>query len=406
MAQDKSKSSFRKFISSDVQIIKNPDYFKITFTPMQILERKETFEFYREVGIFMKYKKPNNLLMKGFPGSGKTVTVNFVLQQIDEIKDNIDTLQVNCNDKSAVDVLKVLTDERSKSNFDALMKLFLTGLKRDTLIVMDEVDRSNKIGRLLYYLSRPTEMIPSFNKNISVVLISNNIHWEDNLKDSLRSSLQLKTVIFNPYTKASIMKILKTRIKDGFVNDKAISSDLIERVAEACVKERRGDCRVAIEAVFYAAQTAEAQGRRMIQEDDIRKALKIAISKSDKALVQKLKDNQLLVLYLVCSTSSRTLEEMHKGFVEAIRNEKLKIEPVTKVMVFHILNYLDDLCLINKKIEVTMENNIPRRSTQITCNVDRTTVLEELVIRGLRLSAEETIHERKSEVVLDNAEEK
>lgn len=352
MAQEKSKSKFRSFISGDVKIIKNPDYFKITFTPLQIIERKETFEFYREIGIFMKYKKPNNLLLKGFPGSGKTVTVNFVLKEIDEVKDKINALTVNCNDKSSLEILRVLTNERSKSNFDSLMNQFLENITEDTMIVFDEVDRSNKIEKLLYYLSRPTEIKPKFDKNISLVLISNNLHWEENLKDSVRSSLQLKTIIFNPYSETEIKNIIKTRIKNGFIDEKAIDKELIDSIASICVKERRGDCRVAIEAVFYSAQIAESHNRKIIEKEDVRKALKLAINNSDKSLVQKLKDNQLLILYLVSSIKFNTLDEIHKSYLETIKKERLKIEPITKVMVFHIVNYLDDLCLINKKILV------------------------------------------------------
>lgn len=390
MEQKDKKTGFRDFISEEVKIIKNPDFFKITFTPEQIIDRKVTFDFYREVAIFVKYKKPNNLLLKGFPGSGKTVTANFVLREIDEIKDNINTSIINCNDKSSLDVLRVLTKEPSKGNFNTLMINFLEKLDKDTLIVLDEIDRSNKIEKLLYYLSRPTELKKDFDKNISVVLISNNLHWEDNLKDSVRSSLQLKTIVFNPYSVPEIKKILKDRIKFGFVDTKAISQEIIDFISEQCVKERRGDCRVALESVFYSAQIAESQNRDKIEIDDVRKAIKTARYKSDKLLVEKLKDNQLLTLYLVCDTKFNTLEDLHKNYIEVIKNERMNIEKITREMIFHIINYLEDLCLINKKISIVMDNkNIPRRNTNIICNIETNLVVDELIIRGLRLSQKE-----------------
>lgn len=58
-------------------------------------------------------------------------------------------------------------------------------------------------------------------------------------------------------------------------------------------------------------------------------------------------------------------------------------------MIFHIINYLDYLCLINKTIPIVMDNNIPRRNTKITCNIDTNLVIAELIIRGLRLSQKE-----------------
>ncbi len=392
MEEDNQKSKFRSFISP-ATIIKNPEYFKITHTPSQIVERKETFDFYRELATFMKYKKPNNILLKGYPGSGKTVTVNFVLKEISDVKDNITSVIVNCNAKSPLEVMKTLIMQFNKTqpigNFTTLSKQFFKSLDKDILIVLDEIDRSVKIEKLLFNLSRPTEVVSDFKHNISIVIISNNLHWEDNLKDYIRSSLQLKQITFNPYSENEIKKILKVRIRRGFIDENAIDKSFIDSIAQICVKRRRGDCRVAIEAVFYAAQNAEANKRSNIIEEDIKKALKLAIDQSDKMLVQKLRDNQLLILYVLCSHQKENLEEIHENYMNILKSDKLKIEPITKIMVFHIINYLDDLCLIDKKIVVSLDDKkIPRRNMNITCNVNQGTVIDELSVRDLRLSNE------------------
>ena len=52
------KSRFEDIVSAEQTIIKNPDYFKVTFTPDEIIERRETFELYKELSIFTKYRKP------------------------------------------------------------------------------------------------------------------------------------------------------------------------------------------------------------------------------------------------------------------------------------------------------------------------------------------------------------
>jgi Cdc6-like AAA superfamily ATPase len=358
----------------------------------------------------MKYKKPNNILLKGFPGSGKTVTVNFVLKEIDEIKDNLDSIIINCNDKTSLDVIKSLIvqtrkDNLVRGNFNELIKIFLEGIQKDILIVLDEVDRSNKMEKLLYYLSRPSEIFPDFKKNISVVLISNNLGWEENLRDSIRSSLQLKKITFNPYSENEIKKILNVRIKKGLFDSEAIEKSLIDLIAKTCVKKRRGDCRVAIESVFYSAQIAESNDRNYVLREDVKKALGFAIDKSDKVLVEKLRDNQLMILYLLCSSKFNNLEELHFHYIDIIKKEKLKIDSITKVMVFHIINYLDNLCLIDKKVTVSMDkNNIPRRNIDITCKVNAGIVIDELSIRGLRLANEYV--PQNSKVDSSNTEDK
>ena len=206
------------------------------------------------------------------------------------------------------------------------------------------------------------------------------------MRDDIRSSLQLKTITFNSYSEYEIKNILKERIKHGFNNIKAISNELIELIARIISKDKRGDCRVAIEALFNSAQLAESKNRNEIAQEDMRQALRIAINKSDKVLVSKLKDNQLLVLYLVTNLEFKSLDDLHKSYRDTIQKEKMNIESITRVMIFYIINYLDDLCLIEKSVITEMEGGVPRKRTKIIPKVDKEVVLDELVIRGLRLS--------------------
>src|SRR3989344_471437 len=383
------KSKFEDIVKVDQAIIKNPDYFKTTYTPEEIIERKETYELYRELSIFTKYRKANNILLKGFPGSGKTVTINIIIKHMEKLFQDIQVFSVNCNDKSSSDILKNLLGGNAKGNIHSLMNKFLDSINKDTLLIMDEIDRSNQIESLLYYLSRPTEAKKNFNKNISIILISNNLRWEDSIKkDSIRSSLQLKTLVFNPYSENEIKHIIRERVKQGFHDYKAILDESIDLIAKRVSEEKKGDCRVAIEAVFNAAQIAESKKRNQIHKEDVQEALKKAINNSDKVLISKLKDNQLLTLYVVSTFDFNTIEDIHKNFVETIIKERLDIERITTVMVFHILNYLDDLCLIEKLVTTEMESGTPRKGTKIKLNIDRGLILDELIIRGLRLTRE------------------
>lgn len=382
------KSRFKEFVTTEQTIVKDINYFKLSYTPEEIIERKETFELYRELSIFTKYRKSNNIILKGFPGSGKTVTINFIRKELSELFKDIDVIFDNCSNKSTLDILKILINEDIKGNSYKLKQKFLESIKKDTLIILDEIDRSNKIEDLLYFLSRPKEIDKDFDKNISLVLISNNLRWEENLRDSIRSSLQLKQIIFSPYSKNELRKIIKDRIKKGLKDTNAISEESINLISEIVSREKKGDCRVAIEAIFYAAQIAESKNKNEISKEYIHEALKNAINQSDKLLINKLKDNQLLTLYVVSYFKYESLDEIHKSFVATIKKDNLKIDAITKVMIFHIINYLDDLCLIHKTIETKIEEGIPRRRTKIQMSVNPELIIDELAIRGLRLSKE------------------
>jgi Cdc6-like AAA superfamily ATPase len=380
-------SKFRAIVQTDALIIKDPNYFKITYTPKQIIERKETYELYRGLSIFTRYRKANNLLLKGFPGSGKTVTVNFITNEIKAIDTNIDVKIINCSNKTPNDILKVFNDNSAKGSFHNMMNTFLQTMEKDTLIILDEIDRSIKVNDLLYYLSRPTELFQQFSKNISLILISNNLHWEDNLRDDIRSSLQLKTIVFDPYSESELKNILNDRIKNGYKNPEAISKDLIDLIAKRVSDNKGGDCRVAIEAVFYAAQFAEMKKNPQIEKEHVYEALKIAINESDKMLISKLQDNQLLTLFVVSQFQYKSIDEIREHYIHVIKNDKLNIEPISTVMIFHIVNYLNDLCLIKKSIITDMgEDKIPKNRTNIEVKVDKQLILDELVMRGLRLA--------------------
>ena len=389
MAENK-KTQLKKFIltESSKRIISNPNVFKQTYTPDLIVERRETTDFYREISVFINYRKPSHLIIKGFPGSGKTVTVNFLADELKKEKQDIEVFTENCSAKSSVDVLQNLTKEFSTTNFQDLKKIFAERLSKDAIIILDEIDRSNiRIEDLLYFFSRPKELIPDFNKNINLILISNNFRWEEGLQDKTRSSLQLKPLIFAPYSVPQIINILKSRTKKGFINEKAISEELIKKIAEDTERIKKGDCRVAIETLFYAAQNAEMDGRDEIIEKDITKALKISIEQADREKLTKLKDNQLLILYSMLYEDELTLTDAYKNYVEIIKEENLPVKPVSKIMVFWILDILENIGLIDKRIDMKKDiRGIPRRNIKIKLKVSHDIIFNELSLRDLRLN--------------------
>jgi len=384
--EKKPHSKFYKYLVKGKFIIKDSDCFKDNIPP-QIFERKEIDDFYRELSIFINYRKPNNILLKGHPGSGKTVTINFVNEMLKkEEKQDIDVFIINCYGKTSYDILRDLTDGEARTTIRDSTEYFLKNLKKDSIIFLDEIDRSNKIDDLLYLLSRPKEVYDNFNKNINLVLVSNNFAWQDSLVTKIRSSLQLKDVIFQPYKSNEIKNIIYQRIKPGFINPASISAELIETISNRVAIERRGDCRLALDIIFYAASEAEREKQQEISIKHVEKALSLAVNYRDKQIVSKLKDDQLLTLLAVCYNNVKSLEDLHKRYSSIVTNNKLAIKIKGKVMIFHFLNHLDDLGLVDKKINFVVEKNLQRRSLNVKCRINRNIVLDELNIRGLQLT--------------------
>ncbi|MBI2558826.1 AAA family ATPase [Candidatus Woesearchaeota archaeon] len=383
------KNKFERYMLKPHLIIKDPSIFKIDSAPPKIIDRRESEEFYKQLSVFVGYRKPNNLLIKGYPGSGKTVTINFAMQQLKRIKPDIEIIQIQCYGKSSSNILKfILKNDAPQKSLEIMMKTFLEKLKNDCIIVFDEIDRSDRILYMLYHLSRPKELVPSFNKNINLILISNNLAWEESLPDRIRSSLQLTEIVFPPYGINEIQNIIKQRIRLGFKDPKAISDELINFISQKVLEEKRSDSRLAIEIIFNTALEAESDGEATINLKHINSALKSSIYALDKQMISKLDDHQLLTLCATCLNNISSVEDLYKSYSSLIKDNRLNIKAKGKVMVVHhYLNYLDDVGAIDKRIDVAMtKDNVPRKSLKTKCKIDRQLVLEELSIRGLRLT--------------------
>ena len=383
--EGKIKSRFDKYIIKENLIIKDSTFFKDD-TPPKMVERKEIDDFYRELGVLVNYRKPNSILWKCYPGSGKTVTINFVKEVLEQEKKDIEVFIINCYGKSSYDILKNLSEGVTQVSIQNLVERFLKQLKKDCIIFLDEIDRSNRIDDLLYLLSRPKEIVKDFDKNINLVLVSNNFAWQESLPDKIRSSLQLKNIIFRSYKANDIKNILNQRIKWGFFERSSISDELVDTISHRVEIERKGDCRVALDVIFYAALEAEREGQKQISEKHVEKALSIAVNNRDKQIISKLKDEQLLTLLAVCFNNIGSLEDLHKKYTDIIISNKLAVKTKSKIMIFHMLNHLTDLGLVDKNIEVTMEKNLQRRTLNAKCRINKVAVIDELNIRGLRLT--------------------
>lgn len=112
----KRKSKFDKYFTHENLIFKDPSYFKLDSIPPNFIERKENDEFYRELSVFINYRKSNNLLIKGYPGSGKTLITNVVMDTLKRLKSDIQVFSVNCYGHSSSDILAILTQSKSKKS--------------------------------------------------------------------------------------------------------------------------------------------------------------------------------------------------------------------------------------------------------------------------------------------------
>jgi cell division control protein 6 len=257
--------------------IKRPDLLSAGFVPEIIPHRdSEIHALSLALAPALKGYKPNNMFIFGTVGTGKTITVRFVLGELskaaESVKKQIKTIYVNCKMKRTTDteyrllaaILKdfgVIVPETGLSTDCLYRRFFEAAAGRTVIIALDEIDslvRKSGDG-FLYNLSRAEG-------NISLIGITNNLNWKDCLDPRIKSSLAEEEMVFKPYNAAQLADILTARAKAALDID---VDDVIINKCAAIAAQEHGDARRALELLRVSVETAEREGCETVLEEHV-----------------------------------------------------------------------------------------------------------------------------------------
>ena len=223
--------------------IKNLTAFDINSKPDESYFYKR--KIYEELGsnllYFLHYGMRTHSFMTGVRGSGKTTTINMLVEEIKNSgKYDFEVLYINC--KGLKRSYDVITKSLFKGNkfrgkdpiYEAANHFAQFGDKK-FIMILDEVDNLTD-DDLLYHISRN----PSF-KNIQLVMITRKPKFLEKISEDVLSSLQLKFFHFDSYSKEELYTILSMRADKGL---KKYNKHLLKKIAEMNVKEAYSDVRV------------------------------------------------------------------------------------------------------------------------------------------------------------------
>jgi cell division control protein 6 len=216
-----------------------------------------------------------NVYVAGVPGTGKTLTARYVLDQLKEhVREaglRVHAAYVNAG-RTRSPYFTLLEAARSLGvdappsgwQFSRLKMEFEKRRGGEPMVVaIDEADALLFKVRepLIYYLNRQ--------ENMTLILISN--RWDDlaGLPPRARSTLQLAPLIFEPYTAEEAKRILQDRavraFKPGAFNDETLDE------AAALAAEMQ-DIRVGFSLLLTAGLLAEGQARSRVDLVDLERA--------------------------------------------------------------------------------------------------------------------------------------
>ena len=367
MAKDLS-GLFEKFLDKK-SLFTNKEALQSKYTPDDIMHRDEQINCIAQIlAPALRMEKPSNLFVYGKTGTGKTLSIRFTTNQMLDMakKKNIslDILYVNCKLKKVVDTEYRLVAELARHfgkdipatglPTDEVYNIFYKAIdskKRLFIIILDEIDQLvKKVGdEIIYNLTRINgELV---NAQLSLIGISNDLIFADNLDPRVKSSLSEEELVFPPYNALQIQDILRKRSEVAFKKG-IIEPGVIEKCSAYAAREH-GDARRALELLRVAGEISERTDLKTINL----KCLDTAEEKIEKDRVFDIIKTQpkqfQAVIYSIFAMKDEGNKSIFTGEIYEYYKDlciKINLRPLTQRRVSDVIAELDMLGIVNAKV--------------------------------------------------------
>lgn len=393
---------FEKYLKAEPLFTKKLSL-QTNYTPEDIPHReKQMEEVARILAPALREEKPSNLFIYGKTGTGKTITIKKVCEELRLIAEKqsiaLDIIYVNCKLKKVADteyrLIAQLARDLGKDipptglPTEEVYKYFFNELDRKprlVMLVLDEVDQLvQKIGdELLYNLTRMNSELT--NSQISLIGISNDTQFTSYLDSRVKSSLSEEELLFPPYNALQLQDILRARCNEAF-KEGVVTPGVIEKCAAYAAREH-GDARRALELMRVAGELAERAGDTIIAL----KHLDNAEEKIEKDKVYELVETQpkqhQATLWSIIKVCGERKERIFTGEVYEIYKKlctQIGLRPLTQRRVSDIIGEFDMLGIIYARV---ISKGRYGRTREITLSIPESTLpkIQQLLNEELQL---------------------
>jgi len=367
MSQSNLQSMFSSYVDKE-SVFENKDALTTNWRPDNILHRDDQIDELASIlAPSLKGNDPSNVFLYGSVGTGKTLIVKHVTEELKTVADSkeidVNIIYINCKMKKVADTEYRLlaklarqlgqdvpstglpTDEIYNRFFNALQEQ-----KGVVVIALDEIDALvKKVGdEFLYNLTRINDDLDE--TKVSILGISNDLNFTDYMDSRVKSSLSEEEIIFPPYNAIELRKILKERTDKAFTED--ILADGVISKCSALAAQEHGDARRALDLLRVAGELSERSEAETIEKEHVDRAQSKIERDRVVETVRSQPKHSKLVLYTILEMTEDE-DEIATGDVYSEYKElceELDISELTQRRVSGLISELDMLGVINAKV--------------------------------------------------------
>lgn len=304
--------------------------------------------------------RPPNMLLYGPSGTGKSLIINAVCQQVFELADSqgdrFGVIKINCqtiksHDRAVYRLVKNAAEEagvdvgvpESGISTDQKLDRFYEILSNNfdsVIIILDEVDLlvgrqrdpndEPAYSKLLYQLSRASQL-GRIEGHVSVAALTNDPRFMEEIDGRAESSFNPQDVVFPDYDANQLQAILDRR-RDAYQD--GVLEDGIIPLSSAFAAQDHGDARKAIDLFRKAGEIADRGEDDIICEEHVRDAQKEAERDRTLTQMQGLSTQKKISLYAT-------------AIVPVYSQRNLNAVPST--VAYRVYQYLTDLLDADEK---------------------------------------------------------
>ncbi len=354
-------------------LFKNKGVLQVRYTPESIPHRDKQIKSIASIlASTLRGERPSNLFVYGKTGTGKTLSVQYVQSEIckkaKELEVEISFEYLNCKLKKVADteyrVLAALINQLGGSvpstglPTDKVWAKFIElvdSKKQLVIFIFDEIDQMIKkmSDTFLYSFTRLNQELSK--AQISLIGISNEVTFLENIDPRVRSSLGEEEFVFHPYNAIQLQDILKGRCEMAF-KEGVVADGVIAKCAAYAAREH-GDARRALDLLRIAGELSEREGETKISEEFIDLAnMKMERDKILDIVDGEPKQFQLVLYSIIQLTKKFKGDNSNRFYTGDVYNYyedicgRVKTDVLTQRRISDILAEIDMLGLINAKV--------------------------------------------------------